>query len=94
MDGCNMKDCVTVLDEKNEIVLFTIILSFFFYHFLMSENNSTTSTVIPYYGSRVPKQSIVETDRVIFQMMDDVKNTILKEEGKTHIHLYMKLNLN
>lgn len=90
-----MKDCVTVLDEKNEIVLFTIILLlFFFYYFLMSENNSTTSTVIPYYGSRVPKQSIVETDRVIFQMMDDVKNTILKEEGKTRIHLDMKLNLN
>lgn len=38
-----------------------------------SSHNSTSSFgKVPYYGSREPKQSIIETDRVIFQMMDDM----------------------
>lgn len=49
------------------------------------ENKSTSTfatTVVPYYGSREPKQSIIETDRVIFQMMDDIQITQLqKQEG-------------
>lgn len=47
-----------------------------------AENKSTSTfatTVVPYYGSREPKQSIVETDRVIFQMMDDIQITQLQQ---------------
>lgn len=48
------------------------------------ENKSTSTfatTVVPYYGSREPKQSIIETDRVIFQMMDDIQSSEL-QQGK------------
>lgn len=49
------------------------------------ENRSTSTfatTVVPYYGSREPKQSIVETDRVIFQMIDDIQISRLQtQEG-------------
>ncbi|CEP07607.1 hypothetical protein [Parasitella parasitica] len=49
-----------------------------------SSNSSISTTTIPYYGSREPKQSIKETDRVIFQMMDDIqisKTTIQEKAG-------------
>jgi hypothetical protein len=42
-------------------------------------NSTIASTVVPYYGSRAPKQSIIETDRVLFQMMDDIQITIQPE---------------
>ncbi|KAI8374853.1 hypothetical protein BD560DRAFT_465931 [Blakeslea trispora] len=48
-----------------------------------SKSNSTMSTSVPYYGSREPKQSVTETDRLIFQMIDDMskmKDCQLKEE--------------
>lgn len=48
----------------------------------VEENKSIStfaSTVVPYYGSRAPKQSILETDRVLFQMMDDIQITIQPE---------------
>jgi hypothetical protein len=35
--------------------------------------STSSSSTIPYYGSREPKQSNIETDRVIFQMMDDIQ---------------------
>ncbi|KAI9246864.1 hypothetical protein BY458DRAFT_560503 [Sporodiniella umbellata] len=43
---------------------------------------TVASTVTPYYGSRVPKPSADETDRVIFQMMDDLK-TVKEESTET-----------
>ncbi|KAI8647188.1 hypothetical protein BD408DRAFT_427927 [Parasitella parasitica] len=48
-----------------------------------SSNSSISTTTIPYYGSREPKQSIKETDRVIFQMMDDIQinKTVIKEKA-------------
>ncbi|KAL9537102.1 hypothetical protein MBANPS3_012081 [Mucor bainieri] len=48
-----------------------------------SSNSSISTSTIPYYGSREPKQSIKETDRVIFQMMDDlqINKTSFKEKG-------------
>ncbi|KAL0141013.1 hypothetical protein V8B55DRAFT_1448245 [Mucor lusitanicus] len=48
-----------------------------------SSNSSISTSTIPYYGSREPKQSIKETDRVIFQMMDDIQinKTTFKEKG-------------
>lgn len=54
-------------------------------------SSTIASTITPYYGSRTPKQSVIETDRVIFQMMDDIQITVQpelkKDEGS--IHLYM-----
>jgi hypothetical protein len=55
--------------------------------FFTGDNSISTiaSTVVPYYGSREPKQSVIETDRVIFQMMDDIQITVQpklnKQEG-------------
>ncbi|GAA5809614.1 hypothetical protein MFLAVUS_003025 [Mucor flavus] len=46
---------------------------------VVAENKSTSTfatTVVPYYGSRAPKQSVVETDRIILDMMDDIQATI------------------
>ncbi|EPB84790.1 hypothetical protein HMPREF1544_08433 [Mucor circinelloides 1006PhL] len=54
-----------------------------------SSNTSISTSTIPYYGSREPKQSIKETDRVIFQMMDDIQisKTAFKEKGND-VELY------
>ncbi|KAI9475400.1 MAG: hypothetical protein EXX96DRAFT_540002 [Benjaminiella poitrasii] len=44
---------------------------------------SISSNNVPYYGSREPKLSVAETDRVIFQMMDTMstdKSIIIQEE--------------
>ncbi|KAI7898867.1 uncharacterized protein BX663DRAFT_555415 [Cokeromyces recurvatus] len=38
-------------------------------------SSSATTNTIPYYGSRVPKQSVIETDRALFQMMDALSST-------------------
>ncbi|GAN02702.1 hypothetical protein MAM1_0026d02148 [Mucor ambiguus] len=48
-----------------------------------TSNSSISTSTIPYYGSREPKQSVKETDRVIFQMMDDIQisKTAFKEKG-------------
>ncbi|KAI8098240.1 uncharacterized protein B0P05DRAFT_582590 [Gilbertella persicaria] len=45
-----------------------------------SDSKSNSSSFVPYYGSREPKQSVVETDRLIFQMMDDILKTTYKEQ--------------
>ena len=54
-----------------------------------SSDSSISTSTIPYYGSREPKQSIKETDRVIFQMMDDIQisKTTIKEKGN-EIEIY------
>lgn len=44
-----------------------------------SESTLTSGfTPVIYYGSREPKQSVTETDRIIFQMMDDIKSIPIK----------------
>lgn len=52
-------------------------------------SSTIASTIIPYYGSRTPKQSVIETDRVIFRMMDDIQITVQpelnKDEGNLHL---------
>lgn len=51
---------------------------------VVAENKSTSTfatTVVPYYGSRAPKQSVIETDRIILDMMDDIQATI-QAQGK------------
>ncbi|GAA5801720.1 hypothetical protein HPULCUR_007172 [Helicostylum pulchrum] len=48
-----------------------------------AENKSTSTfatTVVPYYGSRAPKQSVIETDRIILDMIDDIQATIQAQE--------------
>ncbi|KAI8377522.1 uncharacterized protein BYT42DRAFT_645135 [Radiomyces spectabilis] len=35
---------------------------------------SDSCTSIPYYGSKAPKQSVKETEEVLFQMMDDLQD--------------------
>ncbi|KAI8974953.1 hypothetical protein BDB01DRAFT_853607 [Pilobolus umbonatus] len=39
----------------------------------------------PYYGSRQPLQSIGETDRVIFKMMDDMHAATLLDKEKEDV---------
>lgn len=59
-----------------------------------SSDSSISTSTIPYYGSREPKQSIKETDRVIFQMMDDIQisKTTIKEKGND-IEIYKQDSL-
>ncbi|OBZ81829.1 hypothetical protein A0J61_10123 [Choanephora cucurbitarum] len=44
-----------------------------------SKSSSTVSTSVPYYGSREPKQSVIETDKLIFEMMDDMSKMAKKQ---------------
>ncbi|KAI8335663.1 hypothetical protein EDC96DRAFT_548158 [Choanephora cucurbitarum] len=58
-----------------------------------SKSSSTVSTSVPYYGSREPKQSVIETDKLIFEMMDDMskltknQSTQEKQEHQEHEEL-------
>ncbi|KAI9356339.1 hypothetical protein BD770DRAFT_411264 [Pilaira anomala] len=42
--------------------------------------STVASTVVPYYGSRAPKRSVIETDRIIIQMIDDIQKNHLPEK--------------
>ncbi|ORE06944.1 hypothetical protein BCV72DRAFT_335535 [Rhizopus microsporus var. microsporus] len=46
-------------------------------------STSTSESTIPYYGSRVPRQSAGEVDNIIFNMMDDIKNAAFEEKEET-----------
>jgi hypothetical protein len=64
-----------------------------------SRNSTFVSSTVPYYGSREPKQSIIETDRVIFQMMDDIqikstsKDTEKPEENRPQISIMWRFRI-
>lgn len=52
-------------------------------------STSTSESTIPYYGSKVPRQSASEVDNIIFNMMDDIKNAALEEKGKISLYVYV-----